>query len=99
MKERNMLVSRLYVPFHSHFSQVELFSAISEDTCFNPIQASVVRFGRAAFTEPENVEYFMILQCLDKFAIPATTWTASEEQWEGEIWSLMHACFSALYHS
>lgn len=98
MKERNALASKLSVPFHSHFWQAELFSIRNEKICFNSTQVSVIWFGWKAFTEPENVEHFMILQWINRFGISATTWTTSEEEWEEKIWSWMHPHFSAPYH-
>lgn len=72
MKERN---SKCSVPIHSHFRQAEVLSIRSE-VCFNTSQLSTAWFGLVwlglAFIEPENAEYFMLLQWIDKFGIPAS---------------------------
>lgn len=73
-----MLISKCSVTSYSHVWQAKVLSIISE-SFFNTTQVSTTWFGLEAFIELENAEYFMLLQWIDKFGIPAIIWTP---QWK-----------------
>lgn len=53
-----MLINKCSVPIHSNFSQAEV-------VLVNTTRVSTTWFSLEAFIEPENAEYFMLLEWID----------------------------------